>query len=173
MIQTKRSAAPCPVAALATEADSLAAVWWAIFSSTQAGGDSGGTPIAKFAGDKVLREFEGVGSHFVARAAVCRLNEIASVASVERATSVKGAAFQALLMAVNCLRWLDQPGVDVSIAKGLELSDEMDRAAESIISVLSSAGGALGPDLLRFYGFSLRPSTDFTDAADRFERLVG
>lgn len=77
---------------------------------------------------------------------------VSDLAPYRQATSLKGAAFQAVLIAVRSVEMSGHPGAEIEADLAAAFTGHTDRSVASILTALSGMGGGLSDDLLAYYG---------------------
>ena len=160
----------CPVAALADEASDLIAAWKGLNAATRQSDTNEWCPFGPTIGEPAADEDdEELSVKAVRNELRDRIRAVVTLAAHRRATSAKGAAFQALTINWQLTIMLDT-GLDAgAVAERLEDMNDAYRHAEralgSIVDFLERAAGGLPLHLVEY--FLMSPSSRTGDAADR------
>lgn len=167
----------CPVAQLADEAADLVAAWDGLNEAIRPHRPGTWVGLANVLGEtEPLDHEEEISARAVKSAITERLEGIQGIALHRRATSAKGAAFQALLLNLH-LSDLLCTGLEASPTpeqRGtMEKNDHaIERGLVSIVHYLASAGGELPAHLVKHYMMAAhdQPSTSVDRAVAHFRR---
>tara|TARA_R110000787_G_scaffold242974_1_gene348949 strand:- start:131 stop:706 length:576 start_codon:yes stop_codon:yes gene_type:complete len=164
------AAETCPVAALADEAAGLIATLKDLNAEIRKSDLKEGTPFGPIIGEPKTGDTEDEMTAKVVRIELRdRIKAVVQLAAHRRATSAKGAAFQALTMINQLVAMLDVGASDVANeGRHDELENsyhQAERALGSIVGFLDTTAGGLPPHLVGH--FLLLPRDQPRAAADR------